>query len=173
MKLKAPLLELVSNIEEYLVILLMMLMTFWILANIFLRDWAQITSLPGGIEINLAYVSWISWLAMSHAIPQSSHLRFTLVREQLSHNINYAIYWLEWLLWAIILGVLIIYGMEMVIETYEGGANIIATNIPRAVIVLSIPVGSTLALVRIIQEIYITTKKYRNGETITPEVILE
>ncbi|MCU4925068.1 TRAP transporter small permease subunit [Halobacteria archaeon AArc-dxtr1] len=121
-------------------------------------------------EIVLGLFAWMTWLSAAFAVRHRSHLRFTLVRKAISNRANYAVYWLEYVLWIAIMGIVLRYSVPIFLDRWETGRLVVGTGVvPSALLYLSVPVGMALVMVRATEQIAQVTREYRRGEDITPD----
>ena len=128
--------------------------------------------LPGSLTIVLGMVGWMSWIAVAYGVRSRSHLRFTLIREGLSMRANMFVYVIEWVLWLIIAGVLVWFGIQETITAFESGSKIVGLRWPRWILLAAVPAGAAATIVRTIQQIVMIVREYRAGEDIRPQISL-
>jgi C4-dicarboxylate transporter DctM subunit len=112
---------------------------------------------------------WMAWLGGAYAVRHRDHLRFTLFLERMPNNIVYVIYWVEWVSWFIVAGIIFRYSIQIVNNYQEAGRTIVGTSFPLFPLYMSITVGFALILLRVVQQMYTTTRQYRAGEDISIE----
>jgi TRAP-type C4-dicarboxylate transport system permease small subunit len=161
-----------GNLEGLVALAMLLSYTGIIMTNIILRVLGMQT-LIWSLEIILGLFAWITWLATSFAVKHRSHLRFTLFRKDASQLINYLSYWLEYVLWIVIIGALFRFTITVLVDRLGSGRNIIGTPIPNVLLYLSVVVGSFLILVRATEQILRVRKRYKNGEDIRPDAAIE
>jgi TRAP-type C4-dicarboxylate transport system permease small subunit len=156
------------GIEGYLALAFLLGYTLLISVNVIMRFLTG-SPTPYGLEIVLGMFSWASWLSVSFALRHQSHFRFMLVRERISERMNYALLWVEWVLWIVVMGIILREAIPELLFLQETGATTFAAGIPRWLLFLSLPVGLGLILLRTIQQMVTMTKKYRSGESVIPD----
>lgn len=108
-----------------------------------------------GPEIAMYAFIWLSWFAMSKNIIESKHLAFTAIRQRLPVAVRQALESIDSVLWLII-GAVIIYGSYGVVETnIRFDQTVFGTNIPIAAASIAVPVAWSLAMIRVLQRLYL------------------
>lgn len=158
--------------EGYVALVLLAAVTALVFADVVNRI-ARGTQLVWGLEVIEGLFIWITWLSAAFAVRHSSHLRFTLLRQRWSARRNYAVYWVEWLLWFVVVGTIFRYSLPELERYLEAGRVVVGTDVPDALFYLAVPVGTALILLRVVQEIVRVTRRYRNGELIAPDASIE
>lgn len=158
--------------EGYLAMVLLAVVTVLVFADVVNRT-VRGTQFVWGLEIVEGLFIWITWLSAAFAVRHSSHLRFTLLRQRWSARRNYVMYWVEWVLWFVVVGTIFWYSIPELERHAEAGRIVVGTSIPDTLFYLAIPVGTALILLRVGQEILQVTRRYRRGDTIEPTASIE
>ena len=158
--------------EGYVALFLLMIITILVLADVANRI-VFANQLVWGLEVIEGLFIWLVWLSASFAVRHSSHLRFTLLRERWSVRRNYIMYWVEWVLWFIVVGTIFWHSIPELSRTISANRLIVGTSIPDAIFYLAIPVGMGLLLARVGQEALQVTRAYRAGKEIAPDPSIE
>ena len=135
--------QIVSNILEYVVGVLFIVITVTALAQVFSRYILR-HSFVWAHELDIFLMIWAVWLSAAIGIHRKAHLRITLVSERLSiksQRVLLVFIDLFTLLFFIIVG---IKGVG-VIQSVEG-MDLISMPIPRGFVFASAPVGAILML---------------------------
>lgn len=122
-----------------------------------------------GFSVVLGIFAWVSWLTASLCIRTDSHLRFTLIRKNLSNRMNYLLRLLDVLFWFIVVGAVFYYSVDQLLVRASTGVMVEGTSVPTYLLYAAVPVGTGFMLMRAFQKVLIITKKYRNGENIVPD----
>ncbi|ELY55960.1 TRAP transporter small permease [Natronolimnohabitans innermongolicus] len=158
--------------EGYVALVLLAVVTVLVFVDVVNRT-LRGTQFVWGLEVIEGLFIWITWLSAAFAVRHSSHLRFTLLREQWSARRNYVMYWVEWLLWFVVVGTIFWYSIPELERSVEAGRIVVGTSIPDTLFYLAVPVGTALILLRVLQEIVHVTRRYRSGESISPDASIE
>ncbi|WP_246989708.1 TRAP transporter small permease [Halorientalis marina] len=160
--------KLEKNFEGYLALILLIAYTAIIIYDITNRLLFG-EQLLWGLTTILGLFSWVCWLSASMAIRSQSHFRFTLGRQKVSNKMNYLLYWVDTILWVVVIGSVAYFSINVLMGRVSTGVVISGTNFPRYLMYASVPVGTILMMVRAIQQIVHVTKEYKNDENITPD----
>ncbi|WIV67898.1 TRAP transporter small permease [Natrialbaceae archaeon AArc-T1-2] len=126
-------------------------------------------SFTWSLDIVLGLFTWMTWLSAAFAVRHRSHLRFTLVRKQLSNRANYVMYWLEYVAWIVVMGLVLRFSVPIFLDRWETGRIVVGTGfVPSALLYLSVPVGMGLIVLRATEQIVRVRNAYRRGEDVTP-----
>lgn len=158
--------------EGYVALALLAIITVLVLVDVVNRI-VFATQLVWGLEVIEGLFIWLTWLSASFAVRHSSHLRFTLLRQRWSARWNYLMYWVEWMLWFLVVGTILRYSIPEFERYIEANRLVVGTSVPDAVFYLAVPVGMALLLLRVAQEVWQVTQAYRAGEQIAPDASIE
>lgn len=158
--------------EGYAALALLAVITALVLVDVLNRI-VFASQLVWGLEVIEGLFIWLVWLSASFAVRHSSHLRFTLLRQRWSARRNYAMYWVEWLLWFVVVGTILRHSIPEFARYVDADRLVVGTSVPDAVFYLAVPVGMALLLARVGQEILQVTRAYRAGEEIAPDASIE
>lgn len=120
------------------------------------------------LSVTLYLFTWMTWLAAGWAIRHDSHFRFTLVRENLTNRVNYALRYLDIVAWIFFAGIVTLYLLEILRLRLESGRKILGTPIPLWTAYLAVAAGMVLIILRSLQKAMLIRRQYKNGEDITP-----
>jgi TRAP-type C4-dicarboxylate transport system permease small subunit len=157
-----------KNIEAYIATILLSLYTILIIYDITLRVVLNSQTLWGFSTV-IGLFTWVSWLSASMCIRTDSHLRFTLLRKNLSNKQNFYLRILDVLSWWIVIGAVFYFSVFELTNRIFVGATVIGTSIPSYLFYLSVPVGTALMLFRSVQKIIRISNMYRSGNDVTPD----
>ena len=160
--------KLERNFEGYVATALLFVYTVLIAYTILARQLPVVEPPTMTLDLTLAMFTWMTWLATAWAIRFESHFRFTLLRENLSNRANYALRYLDMLLWVATAGLVVFLTYEITVTRFESGRLIFGTPVPLWVAYAAVPVGMGLVLLRAVQQIVTIRRQYQNGEDITP-----
>ncbi|MDQ2055970.1 TRAP transporter small permease [Halobellus sp. H-GB7] len=155
-----------KRFEGYVGVTMLIVYSAVILVNILLRTFTE-QSLIWSQDVVLGLFIWMSWLGVAYVIHQGNHIRFGLVVEDLSPRATYVVYWLEWVSWLLLAGLVVVFSLEVTQNYMSAGAVISGTPIPQHLLYASIPVGFSLILLRVVQQMVTVTLRYRAGEEIS------
>jgi TRAP-type C4-dicarboxylate transport system permease small subunit len=156
---------LLRDFEGYVSLILMAVYTVVILRDVVTRTISGSTE-PWSLEISLGLFAWLAWLSCSFAVKHRSHFRFTLLRTEASRTVNYLMYWIEWVLWVVIMGLVLRHSIPVLRSHILSQRTVVGTDIPTALLYLSVPVGMSLIIFRVLQQMYVITGQFRRGEDI-------
>lgn len=164
-----------ENFERYLATLVILVYTAIILNLIVGRILYPNIYIPWQQEVIIGLFIWAAWLSVASVVRKDGHIRFTMFIEKFSNRGVYVVYWIEWLLWFLLAGVILAFAPDWIGQFVDSGSDIIGTSVPKYALFLSVPVGWGLVVLRILQQMVIVTRKYRAGEELatTSEVFSE
>jgi TRAP-type C4-dicarboxylate transport system permease small subunit len=158
----------IDRFEGYASGIILFVYVFIIVYGVITR---QVTSPPvWGQDIVIGLFIWLSWLSTAYAVRTNSHLRFTLLFQRLSPKGIYAVYVVEWIMWFAFAGVILWYSLEPTSQVIETGTLVVGLPIPVWLFRLSIPVGFTLILMRVVQQAVIKTRAFRKGKPLQSDM---
>jgi len=160
-----------GRFEYYGAVFALLLYATILLINIFMRTFLG-TQISWGQEVILGLFAWSTWLGTAYVVKTHQHLRFTGVVTKLSNRGTYAVLWLEWLLWIAFSSVAVFYGIKVIRDYQSSGAVVTATNIPTAVMYASVPVGFTLIIIRVLEQMFVVSREFKNGHDLNKYVEL-
>jgi TRAP-type C4-dicarboxylate transport system permease small subunit len=158
--------------EGYIALVLLAVVTVLVFVDVVNRT-LRGTQFVWGLEVIEGLFIWITWLSAAFAMRHSSHLRFTLLREQWSARRNYVMYWVEWVLWFVVVGTIFWHSIPELERYVDAGRIVVGTNVPDALFYLAVPVGTATILVRVLQDILRVTRRYRGGDPLAPDASIE
>jgi len=163
-----------QNFEGYIAIIMVGIYWVIIVWNILARNLiGSQHQIPDSLSITLGLIAWVGWLSAAWGIRKQAHLRFLLVRDRFSRQMQYVSFVIEWVLWLLINGIVLWLAIPIAQTRISSAATTPQLAIPTWLFYLSIPVGFTLIILRTLQQSYIVTKRYRNGKDITPTSEIE
>jgi len=108
---------------------------------------------------------WISWLGCAFCIKKRNHLRFPGIRSNISHTAQFYCFLLDDLIWLIIAAVVLVSSIKLVSLQIMIGQTIEGTdNVPQWLATISIPVGFSLVVIRVFQDVIFNIKTYKLKE---------
>lgn len=107
---------------------------------------------------------WQVWIGASYAIRQGAHIKVEAFKNIFNKKSQIIIDLLAVLLWSIITLFLAIYGTNLVMTMFARGQLSPAMRIPMWIPYTAIPVGGTLMSIRLVQQIYLLIKSFRQAE---------
>lgn len=160
-----------ARFEYYGAVFTLLFYASILLVNIFMRTFLG-TQIAWGQEVILGLFTWSTWLGAAYVVKTHQHLRFTGVVTKLSNRGTYAVLWIEWLLWIAFSGVAVYYSVEVIRDYQSANAVLTATNIPAALMFASVPVGFSLIIIRVLEQIFVVSREFKNGEDLNKYVEL-
>jgi TRAP-type C4-dicarboxylate transport system permease small subunit len=157
------------NFESYLAIIAIVVYTVIILNKIASRTFYPSLVITWQEEVTIGLFIWAAWLATASLVRKDGHIRFSLFIGEFSNRQVYVIYVIEWLLWLTLAGVVVYFSFTWVGQFVESGSDIIGTSVPKYFLYLSVPVGYSLIVVRVLQQAVTVTREYRAGEELSTE----
>lgn len=155
------------NFEGYVATAVLFVYTFIIGYTIFQRLTFQ--NPPSyTLQATLSLFTWMTWLSAGWALRYDSHFRFSLVRQNLSERVNYALRYVDVGLWILVAGIVFYFSLDVLQTRMESGRLILGTPVPLWLAYLALPVGMVGIGVRATQQIVRIRRAYRNGEDVTP-----
>ena len=149
--------KVISRLEEWIVAIVMAVMSTIAFVNILSRGIANYSlSFTEEITINLFVL--LTFVGTAIGVRQNAHLGFTLVYDLVNDGLKRVITLFVGLMMALLFGVLLYFGIQMVMFQMEMGQKTPSLGWPQWWFSLAMPVGALLCLYRTLQ---VTVKEFR------------
>lgn len=142
--------QLLSRLEEWIVAIVMSVMSIIAFANILSRGIAGY-SLSFTEEITINLFVFLTFVGTAIGVRQNAHLGFSLIFDRVNGVFKRGITLLVGLLMGILFLTLLYFGFQMVLYQMEMGQKTPSLGWPQWLFSLAMPVGSLLCLFRTIQ----------------------
>lgn len=149
--------QLLSRLEEWIVAIVMSVMSIIAFTNILSRGIAGY-SLSFTEEITINLFVFLTFVGTAIGVRQNAHLGFSLIFDRVNGVFKRGITLLVGLLMGILFLTLLYFGFQMVLYQMEMGQKTPSLGWPQWLFSLAMPVGSSLCLFRTIQA---TITEYR------------
>lgn len=143
-----------KRIEEFILVLTMVLMVLIMFVQSTSRYFVG-SSFSWGSELAQYLHVWQIWIGASLAIRLQSHIRVDVFVKLFPSLIQKALNILAILCWAIFAGFLSIEGSKYVMNVLASGQTSPSLHVPMWIPYLAIPIGGTLMVIRLIQQVYL------------------
>lgn len=145
--------KLFNNVEEYLCILLLAVMSIVVFIQVFFRFTFKIP-LQWSEELSIFIMGWVAFLGASIGVKRGAHIGVEALVLVLPAKVKKYLVAATSLISAVFFLLLINLGMQIVLKQYLTGQVSPAMRIPMYYAYLSLPIGSTLIAIRFLQAVY-------------------
>jgi len=123
------------------------------------------TQIPWSSSIPIYLFLWVTWIGCSHNVRKRTHLVFNDIRLRLSYSLQFALMWLDALLW-IIFGAIVIYFTVEQTRLVEMNFAIVqgTDNVMQWWFYLATPVGWSLLIIRVLQNLAEDIGRFKRRE---------
>lgn len=139
-----------DHVEEYLIVLLLALMSIIIFVQVIAR-YVLKSSLPWSEELARYLFVWLAYAAISYGVKLNAHIRVDVVVTLLPEKLGKLIRVLADLLFLALAIVLLFYGWKVTSFILHSSQDTPALGIPMGVVYLAVPTGFALTAIRLIQ----------------------
>lgn len=123
------------------------------------------TQIPWSSSIPIYLFLWVTWIGCSHNVRKRTHLVFNDVRLRLSYGLQFALMWLDALLWIIFGAIVIFYTVEQTRLVEMNFAIVQGTdNVMQWWFYLATPVGWSLLIIRVLQNLTEDIGRFKRRE---------
>jgi len=123
------------------------------------------TQIPWSSSIPIYLFLWVTWIGCSHNVRKRTHLVFNDVRLRLSYGLQFALMWLDALLWIIFGAIVIFYTVEQTRLVEMNFAIVQGTdNVMQWWFYLATPVGWSLLIIRVLQNLAEDIGRFKRRE---------
>lgn len=147
-----------KRIEEFFLVLTMAIMVLMMFIQSVSRYFIG-TSFSWGSEFAQYLHVWQIWIGASLAIRLQSHIRVDVFINIFPPAIKRYFHLLAILCWFVFAGFLAIEGSKYVIDVLISGQTSPSLHVPMWIPYLAIPIGGTLMIIRLIQQLYFLFSK--------------
>ncbi len=120
---------------------------------------------PWSTSVPVLLFLWVTWVGAAYNVRQRTHLSLNEVRLRLPYTIQFCLLILDAVLWIIFAVIVIYYSTEQVGLAYDNYAIVQGTdNVMQWWFYLATPVGWTLIIYRVLENLYEDWQAYRLRE---------
>lgn len=164
-----------ENLEKYICMILFMSFTAIMILNVIMR-FAVGNAIPWASDLVLFIFVWFVWFSISYAFKEDCHVRVEFITNFFPKKLKYFIEILCSLMILANFGFLLIVGIELLGHSSVVGKTGLLIKYPMWSLYLATPVGITLSLVRLTQNIlrkFIEIKKQSFSKEEVEEIATE
>lgn len=142
--------KVLNYIEEIILFVAFLIMTIIAFANIISRNIANLSlSFTEEITINLFVL--LTFVGTAVGVRRYAHLGFTLIYDRMNNGLKKALIVFSALMGLILFGVLLWYGIQMVLFQMDMGQKTPSLGWPQWILSMALPLGALLCVIRTIQ----------------------
>lgn len=160
----SPLRWLDRNAERVLILFAYSAMALIIVYAVFERFVFR-TQIPWSSSIPIYLFLWVTWIGCSQNVRKRTHLTFNDIRLRMSYGMQFAMMWLDALLW-ISFGIIVLYFTIEQTRLVEMNFAIVqgTDNVMQWWFYLATPAAWTLLIVRVLQNLADDIRRYKRRE---------
>lgn len=160
----SPLRWLDRNAERVLILFAYSAMALIIVYAVFERFVFR-TQIPWSSSIPIYLFLWVTWIGCSQNVRKRTHLTFNDIRLRMSYGMQFAMMWLDALLW-ISFGMIVLYFTIEQTRLVEMNFAIVqgTDNVMQWWFYLATPAAWTLLIVRVLQNLADDIRRYKRRE---------
>jgi len=118
-----------------------------------------------GTYVCIALFCWFSWLGCAWNVKERAHLRLSFFRAKLPRNIQFVLLMSDYALWIAFAVIASYFSIIQIFKLASVGAMVYGTeSLPKWVVPLCIPASFTVLVFRVIQNIIIDVRDFRNNQ---------
>lgn len=153
-----------ANIEKIIILVSYVVMASIIFVEVFRRFiFSQQAAWSSTIPIYLFL--WIVWIGCAYNVRIRAHLSFDEVRAKLSRGWQYVCLCLDAALWIVFSLIVIYYTSRQVMISHDNFSIVQGTdNVMQWWFYMATPVGFSLLILRVLQNMWVDWQSYRKGE---------
>ena len=168
--LLAPLRWLDNNIERILILVAYSAMALIIVFAVFERFILK-EMVPWSTSIPIYLFLWVTWIGCSHNVRKRTHLVFNDVRLRMSYAMQFAMMWLDAILWIVFGAIVLYYTIEQTRLVEMNFAIVQGTdNVMQWWFYLATPFAWALLIVRVLQNLWDDIGRWRRREPFMVEI---
>jgi len=153
-----------DNIEKYIIVSSYFCMSLIIFVEIFRRYFFQIQS-AWSTSIPVLLFLWLTWIGASINVKKRTHLSLTEVRLRLPYSLQFACLVMDAVLWLGFASIVIYHATDQVMLAHDNFAIVQGTdNVMMWWFYLATPIGWSLIIFRVLQNLYEDFYRYKNNE---------
>lgn len=152
------------NAERTLILIAYSSMALIIVYAVFER-YAFSTQIPWSSSIPIYLFLWVTWIGCAYNVKKRTHLVFNDFRLRMPYPMQFAMMWLDALLW-VGFGIIVAYfTIEQAQLAYDNFAIVQGTdNVMQWWFYLATPIGWVLLMFRALQNLFVDVGRFRRGE---------
>lgn len=154
-----------ENIERYIMLVLLVVMSVVIVLQVFMR-YVMENSLTWSEELARFCFVWLIYIGISYGVKRAKHIRVEALLAVLKRKGKYIINMVAYVLFLFFAVYAVYYGFSIYSAIKSTGQEAPSLGISMSIMYLGMPIGMTLTSIRIIQRMYAETKAFRNNEEI-------
>ncbi len=155
--------KIIDNFEEYAIVAMMAYMTIMNFLNVAFRYVAS-TSFSFTEELTVTVFVWVTMFGIAVGFKRNAHLGMSFFVDKFHGKAKMVLVLISGVMCFLFMGILLIYGIEMVQGQAEMGGTTPVLGMPQTVQGLSIPVGAFFVLIHIIEANYVELKKIMKAD---------
>ena len=155
--------KIINNIEEYAIVVMMAYMTIMNFVNVLAR-YLFSASFSFTEELTVTVFVWVTMLGIAIGFKRNAHLGMSFVVDQFKGKSRAMFVLLSAIMCFLFMGVLLIFGVEMIQGQMEMGSTTPVLGMPQYIQGMSIPVGAFFVLIHIIEANYVELKRILDEE---------
>ena len=161
--------KVLNHIEEVILFITFLVMTIIAFANIVSRNFLE-QSLSFTEEITINLFVLLTFVGAAVGVRRYAHLGFTLLFDKVNNGMQKALVVFSTLMGLVLFGVLLWYGLQMVLFQMDMGQKTPALGWPQWILSAALPFGALLCVIRTIQvgieELKLLGSAPRKGEEV-------
>jgi TRAP-type C4-dicarboxylate transport system permease small subunit len=161
-KLKAALAFLDENLEYFLIVVFYSYFVIVVVTEVVLRYAFNSSLLIAEETARYAFI-WLAWIAASLAAKERLHISIQVFEERQPRKIRFLLSFVYNLLFILLCLYGIRYVLPIIQSQHDYGTLSRAAQLPMFIVFLAVPVGYTLMVLRVIQNMVIDYLDYRAG----------
>ena len=123
------------------------------------------SQIPWSTSVPIYLFLWVAWIGCSYNVRKRTHLVFNDVRLRLPYAGQYALLWLDAILWWVFAGIVLKYSWEQTMLARQNFAIVGGTDdVMQWWFYLAIPVAWTLLCVRVLQNLLDDRRRFKGRE---------
>lgn len=152
------------NIERVFILVAYSSMAFIIVWAVFER-FVMNTQIPWSSSIPIYLFLWITWIGCAMNVRKRTHLVFNDIRLRMPYAMQYAMMWLDTLLWIVFGAIVIWFTVEQTQLTYQNFAIVLGTdNVMQWWFYMATPLAWSLLIFRALQNLWDDHQRFRRNE---------
>ena len=152
-----------DKLEEYIMVVLTILMTALIVLQVIMR-YIFNNSLAWTEELSRYVFLWAIWIGASYGVKIRTHVRLTILTSKFGPRGQEIVGVFAYVVWLLFEIFLVVEGYILVASVRETGQTSTALHLPMWIAYASVPVGCTLMTIRLIQNGYYTLRDRKKAK---------
>jgi len=146
------------KLEEWVLMLTLTVIVLLVFLQVLSR-YVFNNSIGWSSELSRYLLIWITWVSASYVIRTGEHIRVTTIINMFKPSVQKVIEVFVIICWAIFALVMAIEGTKVVLNIKLMNQTTSTLGLPMWIVYLAIPVGGSLMIIRLIQQIYFIYRK--------------